>query len=245
MHPTGWLVTGIIPLALTTALFAGAPIKVETVGSGPDLATEAAAKGEELAGYLASAEAYTENVDKLRPSASLLALIGQALAEHPEETKLKAAGPDIRDAAMKIARSKTYDEAQAAWPTLKAALDGQATGQAAAEFDWAKLTKMHPIMEEMNGRAAKFRRVLRRPKDPTEDSAHVMAIALAAISSHADTHEVKNPADLPEWHRLAAALHENMSQAAAAVRAKDTKKATELFNAGMQTCQQCHDKFQE
>lgn len=244
MRPAICLTLGIVLLTMTT-LFAGAPIKVETVGSGDDLVREAAAKGEEVAGYLATAESYAENIDKLRPSASLLALIGQALAEHSDNTKLKAAGPDIRDAAMKIARSTRFEDAQAAWPALKSALDGKATGQAAAEFDWAKLTKMHPIMEEMNGRAAKFRRVLRRPKDPAEDSAHVMAIALAAISTHADTHEVKNPADLPEWHRMATALHDQMAQAAAAVRAKDTKKATELFNAGMQTCQQCHDKFQE
>ncbi|MDZ4684859.1 MAG: hypothetical protein SH850_07175 [Planctomycetaceae bacterium] len=233
-------------LTLTTsALFAGAPIKVETVGTGADLVREAGVKAVEVEGFLASAESFKENGDKLRPSASLLALIGQALAEHPDDTKLKATGPDIRDAAMKIARATTFEEAQAAWPMLKSALDGKATGQAAKEFDWAKLSKMHPAMEEMNGRAAKFRRVLRRPKDPAEDSSHVMAIALAAIATHADTHEVKDKADLPEWYRLATALHENMAASAAAVRAKDTATAGMKFTAGMDTCQQCHDKFQK
>lgn len=239
------LPTFLSVLLVSAPLFAGAPIKVETVGSGADLVREAGVKLTELEGYLASADAFMQNGDKLRPSASLLALIGQALAEHPDDTKLKAAGPDIRDAAMKIARAKTYEEAQAAWPSLKSALDGKASGQAVKEFDWAKLSKMHPAMEEMNARAAKFRRVLRRPKDPAEDSSHVMAIALAGIATHADTHEVKDKADLPEWYRLATALHENMAASAAAVRAKDTAAAQMKFNAGMETCQQCHDKFQQ
>jgi hypothetical protein len=235
----------VVLVLSASALLAGAPIKVETVGTGADLVREAGVKATEIEGYLASADAFKEHGDKLRPSASLLALIGQALVEHPDDTKLKAAGPDIRDAAMKIARAKTFEEAQAAWPSLKSALDGKASGQAAKEFDWAKISRMHPAMEEMNGRAAKFRRVLRRPKDPAEDSSHVMAIALAAIAAYADTHEVKDKADLPEWYRMATALHENMAASAAAVRAKDTAAAQAKFTAGMETCQQCHDKFQK
>lgn len=236
----GWCVVCLLGTA-----FAEAPLKLDAVGTAASLIAEATEKVDELTKQLETAEAYKEAEGPVKQSASLVALIGQALAEHPEASTLKTSGPSIRDAAIKVARAGSYDDAKAAFPALQAALKGEVNPAAKAEFDWAKLTKMHPIMEEMNARATKFRRVLRRPKDPEADSRHVAAIALAAISSHADTHEVKDPADLPQWHAWATELYTHMTASAAAVRAKDIDKAKEHFNAGMETCTKCHDKFQD
>lgn len=238
-----WLMM-IAGAGMCAVAWGGAPAPLEKVISADDLVAEAAAKGAEIEPFLASAEAYMENVDKLRASAGLLAVIGQAAAEHPQASALKAAGPSLRDAASIVARSKTYDEAKAAWPAVQNALAGKATGQPAAEFDWAKLTKMHPAMEEMNTRSSQLRRLLRRPKDPAVDSRHASAIALLAVTTHADTHEVKKDSDLPQWRELATALQEHMSAAAAAIKAKDTMQATQRFTAGMETCTKCHDVFQ-
>jgi len=232
-------------LIWTYSLHAGAPLPLDKVASADDLVAEALAKGAEIEGYLASAEAYQQNADKLRPSASLLAVVGQALSEHPQDSKLKAAGPSLREGAMALARSRSFEEAKAAWPTVQAALGGNATGQPPVEFDWAKLTKMHPSMEEMNSRASQLRRVLRRPKDPAVDSRHATAIALLAVATHADVHEVKNPADTPKWHAWSVALQERMSASAKAIQAKDTATANKEFIAGMDTCTQCHDAFKK
>lgn len=229
---------------MCVAAIGGAPLPLEKVVPAEDLVAEAAAKGAEIEPFLASAEAYNENVDKLRSSASLLAVIGQAAAEHPQTSKLKTSGPSLRDAAIVIARSQTYDEAKAAWPAVQAALEGKSTGNPVVDFDWARLTKMHPAMEEMNQRATQMRRLLRRPKDPATDSLHVSAIALLAVTTHADTHEVKKEADLPQWRELAIALQEHMSAVASAVKAKNTALATERFQAGMETCNKCHEAFQ-
>jgi hypothetical protein len=230
-------------LCVAAAAFASAPLPLDKVISAEDLIAEAAATGATIEPYLASAEAYMQNVDKLKPSASLLAVIGQALAEHPQETKLKSAGPSLREASILIARSKTYEEAKAAWPQVQAALQGQATGQPAVEFDWAKLSKMHPAMEEMNARGTALRRLLRRPKDPAADSRNAAVIALLAVTAHADTHEVKNPVDTPKWHEFATALQQHMSAAAAAIKAKDAAAGTKHFQAGMETCNKCHEVF--
>lgn len=226
-------------------LLAQAPLKLDALGPAAALVAEAMDKGDEIGKSLASQQAYDETVHVLKPSASLLAVIGQALAEHPDDSPLKKSGPSIRSASMVIARAKTYAEAHAAWPKLEAALKGTPAEGDAVEFDWAKITKMHPIMEEMSGRGAKFRRLLRRPKDPQEDSRHLLAISVAAISTYADTHEVKNPADLPQWREWATELHTQMAKAAEAVRNKETDKARDFFNAGMDTCMKCHEKFNQ
>jgi hypothetical protein len=238
-----WLTIATVA-GLGAAALAGAPLTLDKVIPAEDLVAEAAAKGAEIEPFLASAETYTENVDKLRSSASLLAVIGQAAAEHPQTSSLKTSGPSLRDAAIKIARSTSYEEAKSAWPAVQAALEGKSTGNPAAEFDWAKLTKMHPAMEEMNQRSTQMRRLLRRPKDPAADSRHVSAIALLAVTTLADTHEVKKESDLPQWRELATALQEHMSAAANAVKAKNTTLATERFQAGMETCTKCHEVFQ-
>lgn len=226
-----------------TALSAAPPIPLDKVAPAEDLEAEAKALGPQLATWLASAEAYQENTDKLRQTASLLAVMGQALAEHPQASALKTTGPSIRQAAMTIARSKSYDEAKAAWPQLQQALAGEAAGEIPVEYDWAKLTRMHPAMEEMNQRASQLRRLLRRPKDPAADSRHATAIALLAVTAYADTHEVKNPADTPRWHEFAEALQKHMSASAAAIKAKQTAEANREFLAGMETCNKCHEVF--
>jgi hypothetical protein len=239
-----WLSAIAVTLAASVAVEAAPPLPLEKVIGADDLVAEAAAKGAQIEPFLASAEAYQQNADKLKASASLLAVIGQALAEHPQDSKLKAAGPSLRDAAIALARSENYDDAKSAWPKVQAALAGKADGKVPVDFDWAKLSKMHPAMEEMNARSSQLRRLLRRPKDAAVDSRHASAIALLAVTAYADTHEVKNPADLPQWRELATALQQHMSAAAAAIKAKDTMQATQRFQAGMETCTKCHDAFQ-
>jgi len=224
---------------------AGTPLPLEKVCTADDLVAEVSAKLAELQPWLESADAYKENGDKLRNSLSLMAILGQALAEHPQDSKMKSAGPAIRDAAMSLARAKSLDEAQAAWKSLESAAKGQPAGEHAVEYDWAKLARMHPAMEEMNARAAQLRRVLRRPKDPAADSRHALSIALLAVATYADTHEVKNPADTPKWREYAAALQEHMSASGRALQAKDTMQANKEFLAGMETCTQCHDAFKK
>uniref|UniRef100_A0A7C4QSI7 Cytochrome c n=1 Tax=Schlesneria paludicola TaxID=360056 RepID=A0A7C4QSI7_9PLAN len=222
---------------------AAAPLPLDKVAPADDLAAEAVAKGQELLGWVESADAYQEHADKVRQTASLLAVLGQALAEHPQGSALKAAGPSLRQAAIAIARSKTHDEAKAAVPHLRAALGGQATGDLPVDYDWAKLASMHPAMEEMNQRASQLRRLLRRPKDPQADSRHATAIALLAVAAYADTHEVKNPADTPRWQEMAAALQKHMSASAQAIKARQTAEANREFLAGMETCNKCHEVF--
>lgn len=229
----------------TVVAVADLPVKLDEFAPAEDLVAEAQDRIKDLTGDLLKTEdSYKEHVDKVRQSASMLAVVSQAIAEHPAASDLKAAAPNLRDAAIVIARSKSFEDATKGVAQLHAAAKGEATG-ATVEFDWAKLTRMHPSMEEMNARATQMRRLLRRPKDPAADSRHLLAIAALALATHADTHEVKNPGDLPKWHAMSKELADHMAAAAKAVKAKDKDAASKHFAAGMETCNRCHEVFQE
>lgn len=242
---TWGLSVAVIVSHLLGTVHAAPPLDLTKVGTPAALTAEAQDLLGEIEKGLESSDGYKMSEAGVKQAASLLAVVGQALAEHPEDSELKKAGPSIRQAAIKVARAKTYEEAQAGLKDLKPSVQGTVSPDVPVEFDWAKLSRMHPLMEQMNGRAAKFRRAARRPKDPEVDSRHVMAIALAAVATHADTHEVKKQEDLPAWHGFANELFTHMTEATAAVKAKDMEAAQKSFSAGMQTCQKCHDQFQD
>lgn len=229
----------------TAFAIAELPVKLDEFAPVDDLVAEAQDRIKDLTGdLLKSEESYKEHGDKVRQAASMLAVVSQAIAEHPAASDLKAAAPNLRDAAIVIARSKSFEDATKGATQLQAAAKGEAKG-APVEFNWAKLTRMHPSMEEMNARATQMRRLLRRPKDPAADSRHCLAIAALALATHADTHEVKNPGDLPKWHAFSQELADHMAAAARATKAKDKDAAAKHFAAGMETCNRCHEVFQE
>lgn len=228
---TGWL----------TAL-AAAPTKLSEVASTDDLMAEATARLSDIEQTLASAESYKERLDSMRRSATHLAICAQALTEHESDSKLKASGPDLRDAALAVARSSSFDDAAKLLPALKAAAAGQVSGTTKVEYDWSKLARLGSVMSAMKSRSESLRRAMRKPGDPAEDSRHATAIALLALVAHGDTHAVKAPADKPRWQELSLEVQWHFTKAATAIKAKD-ESAADHFRLGMETCNTCHEKF--
>ncbi len=228
---TGWL-----------TVLAAPPTKLSEVASTDDLVAEATARLTDVEQALASAESYKERLDSMRRSATYLAICAQALAEHEADSKLKQSGPDLRDAALAIARSRSYDEATKALPALKAAAAGKASGTVTVEYDWSKLARLGSVMSAMKSRSESLRRAMRKPGDPTEDSRHATAIALLALVAHGNTHAVKNPDDKPRWRELSLEVQRHFTKAATAIKAKD-ESAGDHFRLGMEACNTCHEKF--
>lgn len=228
---TGWL----------TAL-AAPPAKLSEVASTDDLEAEVAARLSDIELALASTGSYSERLDSMRRSATHLAICAQALAEHESDSKLKAAGPDLRDAALAIARSTSFDDATKTLPALKSASAGKASGTATVEYDWSKLSRRGAVMSALKSRSESLRRAMRKPGDPVEDSRHATAMALLALVAHGDTHAVKDPADKPRWRELSLELQRHMTKAATAIKARD-ESAPDHFRLGMETCNTCHEKF--
>lgn len=223
---------------------AAPPLPLEKVATAEDLVAEALALGADIQTCLATQDSYDEYGAKLKHSTSLLMLVGQALAEHPQSSKLKASGADLRDAAIALNKALSYDAARAAYPAIQAALDGQATGKAVVEVEWPKLMRYRPAMDQMNQRLPALRRVMRRPKDPVADSRQMFAMALLALPMHADP-RVKTPADIPEWQAFTTSMQTHLSDATAKLKAKDFSAANDAFVAGMANCNQCHERFKE
>ena len=225
-------------LALWPA-FGEAPAKVSEVAPVEDLAREAEAQVA-TAEQLVAGE-FSEL--KIGQAGGVLALLGQAIAEHPDKSKVKISGPDLRDAAMALSKTKSAGDAKAALGRVKEALAGKG-GAASTEAQWNKLANLHRLMEEVNFRNSRLRRIVRRPgKDPVEDSLHATTLAVIALAVEADTHEVKNPDDLPKWREYTRGFRTNMTAMATALKAKDAAAAKDAFTKANQSCNDCHAHF--
>lgn len=226
---------------------AAAPVKVDGVAPAGDLAAEAEARIADLEGYLENESTFSQAVKShsIAQDAGVLACLAQALAEHGAKDGVKIAAPALRDAALALRDSKTLAEAKQAMEKVKQAQSGKASGDAAVEHPWNKLIGMHEMMEEINSRNASLRRVIRRPRNPEKDSLHASTLAVLGLAMRADTHEVKNKGDLPEWESLAETFQQNMTQLADAMKKKDTAAAREHYLNAAKSCNACHQKFRE
>lgn len=227
---------------MSTILQAAPPLPLEKVATAEQLVAEAEALGKDLHDCLATPDSYEEYGQKRKHATSMLMLVGQALAEHPQPSKLKAFGADLRDAAIKLNQTLDYASAQAAMPAIDAALSGQSTGKAIVDVEWSKLMRYRPAMDQMNQRLPALRRVMRRPKDPVADGRQMFAMALLALPMHADP-KVKTPAEILEWQAFTTSMVEHLSDATTKLRAKDFTAANDAFVTGMSNCNQCHERF--
>lgn len=226
---------------------AAAPVKVDEVAPAGDLAAEANAKISKLNDYLENEVVFADAVKShsILQDAGVLACLAQALAEHGASSGITIAAPDLRDGALALQSSKTLAEAKQAMERIQEAQAGEPAGGAVVEHPWNKLIGMHEMMEEINSRNASLRRVIRRPRKPEEDSLHASTLAVLALAMRADTHEVKNKSEIPQWESLAQEFQQNMTQLAAAMKKKDVDAAKQSYLKAAKSCAACHAKFRE
>lgn len=232
--------------AFVVPCFAKAPVEIAKVAPVADLVMEAEGKVKALEAALETNETYTAAKNKTIPAeAGVLAVLAQAIAEDTDKAAWKASAPDLRDAAITVAGSKSYDEAKAGLAKVKDALGGKAGG-AKAEHEWNKLAKFGSVMEEVNKRTGKLRRATRKlPDDTAEASRDASVLAVIALVVHADTHEVKKKEDTPKWQALASEMQVEMTKMAAALKAKDAAGSKDAFTKANKACSECHEKFRD
>ncbi|WP_417847741.1 hypothetical protein [Thalassoglobus sp.] len=224
---------------------AQAPVAVETVAPLDDIVFEVKTQVEVLSKSLEDSDGYEENRPKqIRQSFGLLACLGQALAEHQDASESTIQGAALRDAALMFKKDSSLDDAKAAFEKVKLAQAGKATGEAAKLHPWNKLINMHPMMEEVNSRNGAILKVLRRPRGKEGEPVHATTWAILGLAMKADTHEVKNEADLPKWHKHADDFIHASTKLAEAIRAKDKTEGRKWFDAANNSCDACHEVFQ-
>lgn len=245
------LVTGtllvVFGLSVLPLGYAASPVDTTAIAPVADLKAEAAAKITALEGLVADAAKFEESKKSQIPQAAgVLACMAQAIVEHKDRDAAKVAAADLRDAALVLTKIADKDHAQAtqALAAAKAAFEGKSDGKAVAEYEWKKLINLHRMMEEINGRNGKIRLAIRRPKDPEAESLHATTLAVLAVAMKADTHEVKDPAQIPKWEGFAEDYRKKMIELAAAMKKKD-KAAGDIFKAAQKSCAECHAVFRK
>lgn len=224
-----------------------APQKVTEIATVEDLVAESSSKVELLGQLTASADSFTKSLEKkeVNQAAGVLACVAQAIVEHSDKAKAKFHAADLRDAAVALRSAKTFDEATKLFAAVKEAHTGKSAGTAKPEAAWNKLTSQGRMMEEVNSRSATIRRGLRRLAKPEETARDCSTLAILALAMEVDTHEVKDPAQLPLWKELSVKYRSEMIAMSKAVRAKDTAKATEHFAAANEACNKCHEQIRD
>lgn len=237
----------LLATAWLLPLNAAAPVNVDDVAPIEDLVAESDSKIEALIGYVKDEASFGDAMkDKnIAQDGGVLACLAQAIAEHSKHESTKVAGPDMREAALAFRNSKSLDEAKKALEKVKEARAGESSKTAEVEYPWNKLINLHRMMEEVNARNATLRRLIRRPKDPQADSLHATTLAVLAVAMIADTHEVKDEADLPKWNGFATDYQKTMTELAAALKKKDSDTSKELYVKGGKTCSACHEVFRK
>lgn len=230
---------------------AGRPQKLSTTISIPDLQDEAVLQLSLVKQYLDTRKAYADSAKHELPRASgMLAVIGQALAVHDsKQTAAEKAdrppihGPTLRDAALKLSRTKTLDEALATVPNLTKAVLGQAKPAGSLKHPWTGLISLHHIMEELNSRNSRLRRAVRRTRDPDLAARNAATMGLLGLVILSDTHEVKQETQLPAWQKFSVDFQTNASATARAFRAGDKTKIKPFYLQAAKACAGCHSTF--
>ena len=245
-----WKLAGLAALMIFAVPFLAAwgeaPTPVKPTAPLADIVYEVNDKIEQLDTLLVTAESYEEKREaEIQRAFGVLAVMGQALAEHEDREKTGISGPALREAALPFTIETSYDDAKAILAAVKEAQSGGGATDAAVEHDWDKLVPMYPMMEEINERNAALVRVIRRPRGREGESAQASTIALLSIVMYADTHLVEGEDDVAAWQEMSDEYRTLMVQVAEAIRAQDGDTARTHFDAANETCDRCHEKFRD
>lgn len=243
-----------LPLALTLVIGASvAPAyaveKLSTVAPVADLVTDAEAKIKELEEkLLKDNDTYTKGKKKQVPQAAgTLAMVAQAIAEHDEDSKLKKSAPDLRDAAISIAKSASFDDAKKGLAAAKEAIAGKASG-AKLEHAWDKLIDMDSVMSEVNARNSILRKGATRGK-PGDDKAafarDASVLAVLGVVIEADTHLVKDKGDIEKWKGFSKELQKSSTEISKILKGGDQEAFKKAFLASSKSCSGCHSEIRD
>lgn len=251
MKRLGWGAAALVLIGALVPVFGGAFVPVGEVAPVADLDAEARAQFKTLEGLLKDEAMYNagDNKKKKVPrAAGVIAVMGQAIAEHPDKAKVKVSGPHLRDAARKVVTSKSYDDAVAGLKDVRSVLAGESSGTAEVDHAWNKLMSLHRLMEEVEDRQVELRKtfvVANKGGElkPGEGSVHASALAVLALVVYADTHEVKKQDEIPEWQKLAAEFRLQLTTLSKALHKGDAATMKTTFPKIGQSCVNCHDQF--
>lgn len=233
-----------VALGTFSVSYAEAPTDVSKAVGADELVAAVKSKAEDVSKALTSKASFDRAIESkaLARDGGVIACLAQALAEHTggEATGINATG--LRDAAIALSRTKDRDDAIAALKNINEAIAGNGE-KGEKDHPWNKLVNMHRMMEELELQGTVLRRVLRRPRRLEKYSENAAVLVVLGLAMEADTHEVKDPAKLPQWTTWSKEYHQAMSGLNTAIKAGDGDKAKSIFETANETCEACHEVF--
>ena len=82
-------------------------------------------------------------------------------------------------------------------------------------------------------------------KEAEKAAGYAAALAVIGQAAMADTHEVKNPADLEKWYQFCAEMRDAAGAVGNGVRAQDFAATTAAMKRLSQNCDDCHAVFRK
>lgn len=220
-----------------------APAPVSQYASTDDLAKLIAEYGERVGEAVVSAEEFEAKGSRMVRDSRTLVVLGTALGLHDQDHALKPAAPAIVVAARKTAESGTdLAAAQAAAEDLKKALAGDATG--GEELSWENTKALGQLMKQVNFVHTRLKRNIKK-LDKYQEQCADDAVLLAVIgqATDFDTHEVKDDAQLPDWHKYSVEMRDASASLATAIKSGDAAMIESAMTRVAENCDACHHTF--
>lgn len=223
-----------------------APPATSTYAPAADLAGQVDEYMAELTEGLASAEAYESSAQRVKKDANTLIVLAQALGMHDTENKYQAQAPAILQAAQQLYTAGDYEQAQAAFVELQAAIAGKTTD--GPELRWEKIASLGQLMKQVTFVHNRLRRGVseRRFEDKQEENARYSALlAVIAQAALVDTHEVKDPAEIPQWYEMSAEMRTAAGEVNAQIHEGSVEGTAEAMKRLEKSCSDCHAVFRK
>lgn len=240
------IIASLIFGTVSYSVWAALPAKMSDVVSVADLETEITSKIAEIESTLAAPEQFQELTGSRRSASLQLTLLAQALARHDGESKLKASAPGIRDTAMSITTSASFDDATQKLAQLKTPrANTEPAKETSSDEEWAMIVRNRALMDLLREKSDQVRKSLRRIKDPEAESRNASTMAVIGIAVGAHAHSRKTPSEQMMWTDWSHNFQKHMTRTARAIRERDSAAVLEHFTAAQAACDLCHEQFKK
>jgi hypothetical protein len=252
MHRWGrHLIIAVLAVVLVKGLSAAdapEPVPVSNYAPAEDLLAQAEFFMERLADSLESADSYTiASKARVQKDANTMIVLLMGLGLHDQDNRVKSSAPALVAQANKVAES--YDDYQAAKTAFDGLAEGFQNGATGGEpLEWKPYFALGQVMKQVTLINNRLRLGLRegRFERTLEDSAGYSAtLGLIGQVAVADTHEVKDEANLPQWYGFATEMRDAAGAVNKAVHDKDLAAATAAFERLNKNCNDCHAVFRK
>jgi cytochrome c556 len=200
---------------------------------------------EKLRGSLRDEESFQSGQPRLKKEASTLACFAVALGLHDMDNRLKGSAAMLLAGAQQLAAAENLESSRAAMSQIESALGGNSASP--AELSWNKVASLEQLMKQVTFLNARLKRAARggpRFASSAEEAAgYATTLAVIAQAITADTHEVKDAADIPKWFEYCAQMRDTAGEAASALRARNAEAAQMALARMEQSCNACHKTF--